>query len=125
MNLLLDTHVLLWWLDNPELIAEQAREAIRDPQNVVYVSSVSVWEIVIKKSIGKLDAPDNLNEVIEQCRFLPLPITFEHALAVRQLPMLHHDPVDRLLIAQCKVEKLVLVTRDAEISRYSLPCLKA
>jgi len=123
MKLLLDTHVLLWWLDDPENISEAAGSAIRSPENPVYVSAATIWEIVIKKALGKLDAPDNLNEVLRACQFSPLSITAEHAMAVGGLQPHHHDPFDRILIAQAKVEGLVIVTRDSDVLRYSVPHL--
>jgi PIN domain nuclease of toxin-antitoxin system len=125
MKLLLDTHVLLWWLDDPSQIAEAAVSAIRDPENSVYVSTATVWEIVIKKALGKLLAPDNLDEVLSVCQFSPLSITVEHALAVRNLPLHHHDPFDRMLVAQTKVEGLTIVTRDSDVLRYPVSHLLA
>jgi PIN domain nuclease of toxin-antitoxin system len=80
---------------------------------------------VIKKALSKLDAPDNLNEVLRLCQFVPLPITVEHALAVRNLPLHHFDPFDRMLIAQANVEDLTIITRDSNILRYPVPYLMA
>ena len=118
MNLLLDTHVLLWWLDDPTRLSEASRTAIRDGKNTVYVSAAAVWEIVIKKALGKLDAPDDLDEVLRTCRFTPLPVTIAHALAVRSLPTHHRDPFDRMLVAQAICEGLTVVTRDPQILLY-------
>lgn len=120
MNLLLDTHVLLWWLDNPGQLSEAAREAIACSTNVVYVSAVSAWEMVIKKALGKLDAPENLGEVLRECHFTPLPITVAHALAVQALPILHRDPFDRMLVAQALAEGMTIVTRDPQVLRYNV-----
>jgi PIN domain nuclease of toxin-antitoxin system len=125
MRLLLDTHVLLWWLDDPAQISEKAGAAIHDQENAVYVSAATLWEIVIKKGLGKLNAPDNLDEVFRICEFSPLPITVEHALAVRSLPIHHHDPFDRMLVAQAKAEGLTIVTRDSNVLRYSVSHLLA
>ncbi len=100
MTLLLDTHVLLWWLADPGELSRPARRAIQDGANRIYVSAAVAWEIAIKKGIGKLDAPDELEEMLEANRFLELPITNPHALALRALPNLHRDPFDRILIAQ-------------------------
>lgn len=125
MRLLLDTHVLLWWLDDPLQLAGPAAAAIRSPENAVYVSAATVWEIVIKKGLGKLDSPDNLEEMLSACHFSPLPITAAHALAVGDLPLVHHDPFDRMLIAQTKVEEMTIVTRDATILQYSVSHLSA
>ena len=125
MNLLLDTHTLIWTLaDNPELAAA-AREAIVDGNNIVFVSAVSVWEISIKRVLGKLDAPDTLLEEIERHRFTPLEIALAHADRAGKLPPIHLDPFDRMLIAQAQSEQLTLVTRDAEIQKYAVHCLVA
>ncbi len=125
MNLLLDTHVLLWWLDDPAQLSEAARAAIRDEGNVVYVSAATAWEIVIKKALGKLDAPGNLDEVLRDCRFTPLPITIAHTLALQPLPMHHRDPFDRMLVAQARAEEMTIVTRDAKVLEYALPNILA
>ena len=123
MNLLLDTHTLIWALeDNPSLSA-LARVAIVDGENMVFVSAVSVWEISIKKALGKLEAPDTLLDEIERIRFTPLDITLEHADRAGKLPAIHLDPFDRMLIAQAQSEQLTLVTRDAEIQKYQVQCL--
>ena len=125
MNLLLDTHVLLWALaDDPEL-AGDAREAIIDPSNLVIVSAVSAWEIVIKANLGKLRAPDDLPMQLRRAAFEPLPVTIEHAMAVGELPAHHADPFDRLLVAQSRTEELTLVTRDARILDYDVASLHA
>ncbi len=125
MNLLVDTHVLLWWLDNPSQLSEAAATAIRDGANVVYVSAATVWEIVIKKTLGRLDAPDNLDEVLRECRFTSLPITVAHALAVQAIPMRHRDPFDRMLVAQARAEGMTIVTRDLKVLEYAVPNIVA
>jgi PIN domain nuclease of toxin-antitoxin system len=125
MNLLLDTHVLLWWFDDPGQLSDAAGAAIRDRANVVYVSAATAWEIVIKKALGKLDAPDNLDEVVRECRFTPLAITLAHALAVRSLPMHHRDPFDRMLVAQAHTEGMTVVTRDPKVLQYTAPNIVA
>ncbi len=125
MNLLLDTHVLLWWLDEPSTLSEDARLAIADGKNTVFVSAANAWEITIKKALGKLNAPDNLEEVIAENRFSPLPITIAHALAVSQLPHYHNDPFDRILAAQAEVEGLTLVTHDKYLKMYNIPFIAA
>ncbi len=125
MTLLLDTHVLLWWLDDPKLLSKAAQRAIREGGNTVYVSAAVVWEIAIKKALGKLTAPDDLEAPMTASRFLPLPITIPHALAVLTLPDHHRDPFDRMLIAQALHEKLRLVTRDQDIQKYPVPLIIA
>lgn len=125
MNLLLDTHTLIWALeDNPQL-AVAARDAIIDGGNIVFVSAVSVWEISIKKALGKIDVPDTLLDEIESHRFTPLEITLEHGDSAGKLPPIHWDPFDRMLIAQAQLEQLTLVTRDADIQKYQVHCLVA
>ncbi len=123
MRLLLDTHIVLWWLsDNPALTPNTAK-AISDPNNEVWISAVSIWEIVIKQTIGKLKLPPEFPELLEQQRFRALSITTAHAFAVSHLPLLHRDPFDRLLIAQAKLEQLVLVADDVAIRQYDISVL--
>lgn len=125
MNLLLDTHTFIWALEGNPGLSAAAREAIIDGDNIVFVSAVSVWEISIKKALGKLDAPDTLLEEIERHRFTPLEITLEHGDRAGKLPPIHMDPFDRMLIAQAQSEQLTLVTRDHEIQKYQVQCLLA
>ena len=123
--LLLDTHVLLWWLDDPASLDAAARTLIADPRNRVLVSAAVAWEITIKRRLGKLEAPDDLEDALEEERFQHLPITVPHALAVAELPPIHADPFDRIQVAQARLEGLTIVTRDATIPNYDVPCLRA
>ena len=123
MKLLLDTHVLLWWLDDNQSLSEETKKQIADASNEVLVSAVSIWELTIKRSLNKLVLPDDFCKQLEP--FQSLDITAEHAFAVGDLPSHHKDPFDRLLIAQCIVEGLVLVTGDAIIKRYDVPAIEA
>ncbi len=125
MNLLLDTHVLIWALENNSTLSGNARAAIIAGENMVFISSASVWEISIKKTLGKLKAPDNLTEEIKLHRFTQLNMNFEHAQLAGELPDIHKDPFDRMLIAQAIIEKLTLVTRDGFFSEYNVNLLKA
>ena len=125
MRLLLDTHALLWWLSDWDEIAETTRDAIADPENEVFVSAVSGWEIAIKKARGRLVAPDNLSAVVEKKHFEHLPLSFEHTERAAVLPPHHRDPFDRMLVAQAQAEGLVLVTRDARIPLYDVPIMPA
>ena len=125
MTHLLDTHVFLWWLDDPQLLSEAARKAISDGKNTVYVSAAVAWEIAIKRSLGKLDAPSDLEAAMAANRFLPLPVSISHALAVESLPDHHRDPFDRLLIAQAHHEGFKLISRDPHVPRYGIPHIVA
>jgi PIN domain nuclease of toxin-antitoxin system len=125
MRLLVDAHTLLWWLDDPALLSEAARSAIRDARNDVLVSAATIWEIVIKQALGKLQAPDDLQGAISSCRFATLPITVSHALAVRGLPAIHRDPFDRMLVAQAMVEHMEIAARDPVVPKYPVRCIVA
>ena len=125
MNVLLDTHVLIWALENNPTLSEPARETIILAKNMIFVSSVSIWEIAIKKSLGKLEVPDTLQEEIQLHRFTPLAINYDHAELAGQLPLIHKDPFDRMLIAQALTEKLTLITRDEQICRYDVAIITA
>jgi PIN domain nuclease of toxin-antitoxin system len=123
MKLLLDTHAFLWWDANDARLPDGLRTAIAAPRNEVFVSAVTVWEIAIKRSSGKLVFGQAVGKAIEEHGFLPLPITVEQAELAGGLPQLHRDPFDRLLVAQAQLEGLVLVTVDEQILRYSVPHL--
>ena len=125
MNLLLDTHVLLWWLDASPTLSEKATSAIADGSNLVFVSAAVIWEIRIKQALGKLEIPSNFRQVLDRQPFELLAITAEHAHAVADLPAHHRDPFDRMLIAQAIVEGFAIVTRDSIIQQYKVPILKA
>jgi PIN domain nuclease of toxin-antitoxin system len=120
VNLLLDTHAVIWAFSNDSRLSPAAREAIEDGSNPVFVSAVSAWEIVIKKALGKLEAPDNYREELDAHAFIALDITTAHAVHVGDLPAHHQDPFDRLLVAQAQVEGLTIVTRDVNVQRYDV-----
>ena len=124
MRLLLDTHALLWWLADDGL-TPQAQDAIADPANLVVVSAASAWEISIKKALGKLAAPDDLEQQVRDGGFSPLPISIAHGVAAGQLPHHHEDPFDRMLIAQALAEGLTIVTRDKRFGDYGVGLLAA
>ncbi len=111
-RLIVDTHALLWWLADDPGLSKDAREAIADPDNEPLVSAASVWEIAIKRALGKVEAPDDLPSVIVDAGLAWLPVTAAHAWHVGRLPPRHRDPFDRLLVAQAIVERLPVVTRD-------------
>lgn len=120
MRLLLDTHVLLWWLaDSRELRATDKR-LIASPQSLVYVSAASVWEVEIKRSLGKIALPTDWADHLDAEGFRLLSVTCQHALQVAKLPPIHRDPFDRMLVAQAQVEGLSLLTYDETVKRYGV-----
>jgi PIN domain nuclease of toxin-antitoxin system len=123
MNLLLDTHALLWWLDDSRALSRRARSAIGEGRNIVCVSAATAWEISIKQALGKLEAPEDLEEALSVNRFYPLPIAVTHAISAGRLPRHHDDPFDRMLIAQAQLERLTVVTHDRRFQAYGVPLL--
>ena len=119
-RLLLDTHILLWWLTDDERLGEKTRDAIIETRNDIYVSAASAWEISIKKKIGKLIAPDDVERFVEDEGFEKLSIDFFHGQTAGNLPEIHKDPFDRMLIAQAQAEGLILVTIDKNIMQYNV-----
>jgi PIN domain nuclease of toxin-antitoxin system len=124
-RLLLDTHVLLWWLSDDAQLGQSTRQAIADPRNDVYISAASTWEISIKKSLGKLSAPDDMDSIIDDEGFDKLPISLFHGDQAGMLPGHHKDPFDRMLVAQAQSEGLVIVTNDEKITRYGIRVMDA
>ena len=122
MNLLLDTHVVLWWRQNSPRIGSEARRAIGKADRV-FVSAASAWEVAIKVAVGRLRLKDPFAELVEQGGFEELPIAFHHAGQLQSLPLHHTDPLDRMLIAQAQAEKLTLVTHDRVVEPYDVPVL--
>jgi len=125
MNLLLDTHVLLWWLDDHPTLSKKAKAAIADGKNLIFISAAVIWEIRIKQALGKLEIPKNFRKVLDAQSFIMLDITVEHAHVVGDLPAHHRDPFDRMLVSQTKVEHLTLVTRDVHLKKYKIPIIEA
>jgi PIN domain nuclease of toxin-antitoxin system len=125
LRLLLDTHVLLWWIANDPSLRQGVREAIADERATVAVSAVSAWEIAIKKALGKLDAPDDLESQLAHHRFMPLSVNVAHAMAAGALPRHHEDPFDRMIVAQAQIEGFTIVTRDRRMSLYQIHTIAA
>ena len=125
MNLLLDTHVLIWIFANDPRLSASTMTTIADANNQVFVSAATAWEIAIKRALGKLEAPRDYGDGLKRYRFTPLDITTEHALAVEDLPPHHDDPFDRMLIAQAGIERLTLVTRDRRMRAYDVRLMAA
>ena len=118
MRVLLDTHALLWSLSGDPQLSDVARSVIEDLENEVLVSSVSAWEINIKRALGKLEAPVELGAAVVAAGLLPRLLRFEDCERLEQLPMLHRDPFDRMLVAQALVDGVPIVTRDPALARY-------
>lgn len=122
MNLLLDTHIALWAITDSEKLTQKARDLIESPRATVWVSSATIWEIAIKHSMGRGDMPVSGKDALRyfnESGYRLLPIEAEHAVAVEELPAHHHDPFDRILVAQSLVEPMRLVTHDSLVARYS------
>jgi len=122
VNLLLDTHILLWWLSGSRRLPASARKTIADSPRI-YVSAATVWEIAIKIALGKLEFRGEMAEQLALNNLLSLAVTVPHALVAGALPMHHSDPFDRMLIAQAKLESLTLVTHDVRLRDYDIPVL--
>jgi PIN domain nuclease of toxin-antitoxin system len=119
MRTLLDTHLMLWWLTGDPQLPKRAGEFIEDDENEVYVSAASIWEVAIKSALGRIEG--NVTEIeaaLESSGFLPLPVNGKHAVQVSKLPLHHHDPFDRMLVAQSLVEPMRLLTHDKILAKY-------
>jgi len=125
MILLLDAHALLWWLADDPTLADDARRVIADPTNEVLVSAGTIWEVEIKRALGKLNAPEGLVGAIEQVGFDALPITGADAERAGRLPIHHRDPFDRMLVAQATRLDAVIVSRDTAFDAYEVDRLPA
>ena len=127
MRLLLDTHTFIWLDASPDQLSAEAHDILQDPGNDLLLSMVSVWEIQLKAQLGRLDLRRDLAGIIQDQResngIELLPITLSHILALSELPPHHGDPFDRLLISQSRVDNLVLVTKDENISKYTVDIL--
>ena len=123
MDILLDTHALWWFLNGSDKMPDTVKGAILNPENTIYVSIASVWEAAIKMSIGKLrfdGGVDGFLEAIEDEDFLLLDITQKHIKMVKDLPFIHRDPFDRMLVAQAIVEELYIMTIDSNMVKYDI-----
>jgi len=127
MKLLLDTHLLLWAAGDPAKLSKSARTLLSDPNNELIFSAASLWEITIKRALGRPDfrvEPRLLRRGLLDNGYIELPITSEHALATDTLPALHKDPFDRILVAQAMVEGITLLTVDSLVAKYPGPIRK-
>jgi len=129
VRLLVDTHCWLWYLLAPERLNSRAQELLREPDNEIFFSSASAWEIVVKFALGKLELP------LSPSKYIPdrvaslghqsLPIRQDHVIRIEALPLHHRDPFDRILVAQAQVESLPLLTADGALTAYDVPILWA
>lgn len=124
MSLLLDTHALIWWLTDRSAMAADVIDQIADPDVIVAVSAASVWEIAIKRQLGKLDFGGDMTLEVATEGFEPLPISLDHAERAGALPLHHKDPFDRLLIAQAQAERLAIVSRDVSFDMYEVDVVR-
>lgn len=127
MKILLDTHALIWFLgDKPEL-SLRAKATIEHPDTETIVSVASLWEIAIKSNLGKLELPEPFEALfpdqLDMNGFIQLPVRMQHLYELERLPKLHRDPFDRLLIAQARMENLILISRDSHFLSYDMPIL--
>jgi len=121
VRLVLDTHILIWWLSDDRKLTRAAREIIANPNNEALVSAASVWEVAIKAALGRIEIElDDFEDEIVKSGFRPLPIGLRHAVTVGRLPAVHRDPFDRMLVAQASVEELRVVSHDRVFERYGL-----
>jgi PIN domain nuclease of toxin-antitoxin system len=125
VRLLLDTHVALWWLNEPSLLRPDARTTLEDGENETFLSAASIWEAAIKESLGRFEPPAPLHESAAKTGLVELPISWAHARSAAALPRLHADPFDRMLVAQAHLEGLVLVTRDRAVLQYDVATMPA
>ena len=124
-SFLLDSHVAIWSIQDRGQLRADVITAIDDPSNRILVSAAGIWEIAIKRASGRLHVPLNFIELVERAGYAELTVTFRHAEVAANLPLLHRDPFDRMMIAQAQVEGLTLVTDDSMIARYNVPTLDA
>jgi PIN domain nuclease of toxin-antitoxin system len=125
MRLLLDSHVALWTLAWPERLRKSTRLSIMSPDNEIFVSAATMWELALKAGKGKLVLPDNFAESLAQQDFKELPVRWIHTKTISRLPSIHGDPFDRLLLAQACAEGLTFVTADQICLQYPVPMMEA
>ncbi len=120
---LLDTQILIWWLTNDKRLTDKIKEVIQNSDNLILYSTVNLWEISIKRAIGKLTLTISLNKLVKSIPFQALSIKNEHILKLDKLPLTHKDPFDRVLVAQAISEKSILITADKKILKYNVQTL--
>ncbi len=122
-SFLLDTHIFIWWMEKNKKLSRDIKSILENPESQIFLSIVSIWEMIIKKSAGKLRLPHNWKTTLKDSRFDILKVNLEHVYLLENLPLLHKDPFDRLLIAQAQAENCVLITDDAKIKKYKVQTL--
>ena len=118
MSYLIDTHIFIWLMENSKKVSPRIKTLLSSPSINVFISIVSIWEIVIKQTKGQLKTPKNIEESIHKAGFKILPIEISHVLGLKELPLHHKDPYDRMLISQAQAESLTLITSDVKIWKY-------
>ena len=124
MNLFLDTQLILWFATDPRRLSKEARSLLLDSANELFFSAATLWEIAIKRGLGRFDFqvdPRRLWRMLPLNGYRELPVTGEHGIAVETLPLLHKDPFDRLLLAQARIEGMILLTKDLQLAEYGEP----
>lgn len=124
MRLLLDTHVVIWWADLSSSLSDEARALIDGDESELWLSAASVWELAIKRAIGRLRIPDPVPGAMDRA-VVELPVTWRHGQHAASLPLHHRDPFDRMLVAQAQLEGMSVVTRDEHIMRYDVHVVAA
>lgn len=122
---LIDTHILIWWLEGSDRLPHNLQDILRSGANAIFLSAGAVWEIAIKRSLGRLDVPDDLETILGEESIDVLPITAAHALAVADLPRHHGDPFDRIQVAQARIEGMTLISCDGWIARYDVAAVSS
>ncbi len=122
---LLDSHVLLWWLSDPDRLSESTQARLRSKETPLFFSAAAAWELAIKKQLGRLEFPGNLAEVLERERILVLPVQLAHTLGCADLPLHHRDPFDRIQIVQARVQQLTLISADEQFCAYDVELVQA
>jgi PIN domain nuclease of toxin-antitoxin system len=120
VRLLIDTHVLIWWREDSPRVSARVRQEITDPTNEICVSVVSLWEIVLKRSSGRLQFPDDLEQVVREESFTLVPIDYRHLRTAEGLAWFHRDPFDRMMIAQALAEGIPIATADRHFAAYGV-----
>jgi len=125
MRILLDTHILIWWMQNNPKLSKKAQQLLADPANLIFISAASIWELRIKQSLGRIDLPAKFDSSLHQLSFEELSVSIAHTEELRRLPRLHSDPFDRMLLAQARAEKLSLLSADTQLIAYGYPVISS